>query len=131
MALSRLVKRRKVGVWYFVRRVPQAYQSLDRRTIVQQSTGVRIADDPRGVRARRVADDMNEALEELWQSRATEGPDRALVEYQAAIKAAVRLGVSPPLPDKRDRLIADLLDRVEMLKRGKIAEDTNNVAALL
>jgi hypothetical protein len=111
MVLSRLVTRRKVGVWYFVRRVPQEYQRFDPRTIVQQSTGIRISDDPRGVQARRVADAMDVALESYWQSLATEGPTKALAEYQAASNAAVKLGVSPPLQDKSERLIADLLDR--------------------
>jgi integrase len=132
MVLSRhLVKRKKVGIWYFVRRVPQQYQSFDKRAIIQQSTGIRISDDPRGIRAGHVADGMDAALESYWQSLAVEGPSKALAEYQAACKAAVKLGVSPPLQDKNERLIADLLERIEMLQRGKIAEDTNNVAALL
>jgi integrase len=130
MVVSRLVKRKKVGVWYYVRRVPQQYQSRDQRTIVQQSTGVRISDDPRGAKARRVADSLDRALESHWQALETR-PNRALAEYQAACKAAVKLGVSPPLQDKNERLIADLLDRIEMLQRGKIADDPNNVAALL
>jgi integrase len=125
------VKRKKVGIWYFVRRVPQQYQSFDKRAIVQRSTGIRISDDPRGIRAGRVADGMDEALESFWQSSATEGPSKALAEYQAACQAAMKLGVSPPLQDKNERRIADLLDRIEMLQRGKIAEDANNVAALL
>jgi integrase len=130
MVVSRLVKRKKVGVWYYVRRVPQQYQGVDPRTIVQQSTGVHISDDPRGAKARRVADGIDSALESYWQSLAG-APSKALTEYQAACKAAVKLGVSPPLQDKNERLIADLLDRIEMLQRGKIAEDPNNVAALL
>jgi integrase len=127
----RLVKRKKVGIWYFVRRVPQQYQSFDKRTIIQRSTGIRISDDPRGIRAGHVADGMDAALEAYWQSLAVERPSKALAEYQAACKAAVKLGVSPPLQDKRERQIADLLERIEMLQRGKIAEDANNVAALL
>ena len=131
MVMSRLVKRRKVGIWYYVRRVPQDYQRLDQRTIVQQSTGVRISNDPRGTQARRIADAIDAALESYWRSLATEGPKKALAEYQAACHAAVKLGVSPPLQDKTERLIADLLDRIEMLQRGRVGEDTNNVAALL
>jgi integrase len=131
MVLSRLVKRKNVGMWYFVRRVPQQYQGLDPRTIVQQSTGIAISADPRGVQARRVADGFDSALEAYWKSLATEGPSKALSEYQAACKAAAKLGVSPPLQDKNERLIADLLDRIEMLTRGKIAENSDNVAALL
>jgi integrase len=132
MVLSRrLVKRKKVGVWYYVRRVPQQYQGFDKRTIIQQSTGIRISDDPRGIHAGRVADGIDQALETYWQSLATEGPSKALAEYQAACAAAVKLGVSPPLQDKTERLMADLLDRIEMLERGKIGQDSNNVAALL
>jgi integrase len=130
MLVSRLVKRKRVGMWYYVRRVPQQYQSVDPRTIVQQSTGVAIIGDARGVQARRVADGIDRALEAYWQSLEI-GPSKALAEYQAACKAAVKLGVSPPLQDKSERLIADLLDRIEMLQRGKIAESTDNVAALL
>jgi integrase len=125
------VKRKKVGIWYFVRRVPQQYQRFDKRTIIQQSTGIRISDDPRGIRAGHVADGMDAALESYWQSLAVEGPSKALAEYQAACKAAVKLGVSPPLQDKNERPTSDLLDRIEMLLRGRIAEDSNNVAALL
>ena len=40
-----LVKRD--GVWRFVRRVPAEYAALDKRGIVQHSTKIRIADDPR------------------------------------------------------------------------------------
>ncbi len=79
MGLSRhLVKRKKVGIWYFVRRVPQQYQSFDKRAIIQQTTGIRISDDPRGIRAGHVADGMDAALESYWQSLATEGASKAL-----------------------------------------------------
>jgi integrase len=131
MVLSRLVKRVKSGTWYYVRRVPQEYQAFDPRTIIQKSTDVRISDDPRGVKARRVANGIDSALEVYWKSLAIEGPAKALAEYQAACHAAVKLGVSPPLQDKSERTIAELLERIEMLQRGRIAEDTNNVAALL
>jgi hypothetical protein len=43
------------GFWRFCRRVPDEYAALDRRAIVQQSTKVRIVDDPRALRAREVA----------------------------------------------------------------------------
>src|ERR1700734_3610857 len=132
MVLSRLSKRKKVGVWYFIRRVPQQYQYLDPRTIIQQSTGVRISDDPRGNgAARHAADAMDAALEIYWRGLATEGPKKALADYQAATNAAKKLDVSPPLQDKNERTIVELLERIEMLERGKVAEDTNNVAALL
>jgi integrase len=129
MVVTHLVKRR--GSWYYVRRVPQQYQHLDKRTHVQQSTGIRVGADPHGIQARRIEEGLNRSLEAYWQSLALEGSSKALAEYRAACEAAIKLGVSPPLQDKTERLIADLLDRIEMLQRGKIADDPNNVAALL
>jgi hypothetical protein len=59
-----LVKRD--GYWRFVRRVPKEFLERDRRAIVQQSTKVRVADDPRAIRAGEVAERMNRALEGNW-----------------------------------------------------------------
>ena len=42
------------GYWRFVRRVPKEFLELDRRGIVQQSTKVRVADDPRAIRRERL-----------------------------------------------------------------------------
>jgi hypothetical protein len=39
--------------------------------------------------------------------------------------------VSPPLPQQATRTIAELLERIERLERGKVAKDKFNVAALL
>jgi integrase len=43
--------------------------------------------------------------------------DKALAEYEAARAAAKRLGVSPPVTDKAERTIAELLQRIEILQR--------------
>jgi hypothetical protein len=48
-----LVKRD--GFWHFVRRVPKHYETTDQHGIVRETTKVRVADDPRAVRARKVA----------------------------------------------------------------------------
>ena len=81
-----LVKRE--GYWRFVRRVPREYSELDMRGIVQQSTRVRIADDPRGLRASEVAERLNRALETYWQSLLDGNTGRAVAEYEAARRAA-------------------------------------------
>src|SRR5262249_16507118 len=39
------------GFWFLVRRVPAEFAAYDTRKLVRQSTGIRIADDPRAVRA--------------------------------------------------------------------------------
>jgi integrase len=128
----RLYKNRRKSTWYYARRVPLQYAHLDPRGIVRQTTGVRIATDPHAVAARSIAAQMDTALESYWADLAGSGARRkALADYQAAMQAAIRLGVSPPLPQQGQRTVEELLRRIEMLERGKIAEDRNNVAALL
>jgi integrase len=127
----RLFKNRRKATWYFVRRVPLQYQHLDPRGMIRQTTGIRIGADPHGVAARRVAEGMDAALESYWSNLATGGAAKAMAEYQAACQAATKLGVSAPLPQQAMRTIEELLSRIERLEHGKIAEDKNNVAALL
>jgi integrase len=111
--------------------VPLKYAHLDERGIVRQTTGVRIAADPHGVAAQRIAEAIDANLESYWRDLSTGGAAKALADYKAANEAAARLGVSPPLPQQALRTIEELLSRIERLERGKVAEDRHNVAALL
>ena len=61
---------RRDGFWRFVRRVPKEYAGLDPRGIVQQSTKVRVADDPKAIRAGQVVNNLNAALEHYWRDLA-------------------------------------------------------------
>jgi integrase len=115
-----LVKRE--GYWRFVRRVPREYSELDMRGIVQQSTRVRIADDPRGLRASEVAERLNRALETYWQSLLDGNTGRAVAEYEAARRAARRMRISPPIEDAAQRTIADLLYRIEKLLADQVKD---------
>ena len=115
-----LVKRE--GYWRFVRRVPREYSELDMRGIVQQSTRVRIADDPRGLRASEVAERLNRALETYWQSLLDGNTGRAVAEYEAARRAARRMRISPPIEDAVQRTIADLLYRIEKLTADQVKD---------
>jgi integrase len=115
-----LVKRE--GYWRFVRRVPREYSELDMRGIVQQSTRVRIADDPRGLRASEVAVRLNRALETYWQSLLDGNTGRAVAEYEAARRAARRMRISPPIEDAAQRTIADLLYRIEKLTADQVKD---------
>ena len=58
---------RRGAVWHFVRRVPAEFSGLDRRGVVRHSTRVRVADDRVGRRAARVAETLNEGLEQFWK----------------------------------------------------------------
>ncbi|WP_345821136.1 hypothetical protein ABC766_03345 [Methylobacterium fujisawaense] len=56
------------GVWHYNRRVPLSLAGLDKRRFALQSTKIRVADDPRGVKARRVADRINVETEAFWRA---------------------------------------------------------------
>jgi integrase len=129
MGGGRLFKRD--GIWHFVRRVPQHYAELDGRVIVRQSTGIRVVDDPRAIHARRIADAMDNDLETLWRGRAIGDTDKAMAEYEAARAAAKRLGVSPPVADKAQRTISELLQRIELLQQGNRIKERDVVQGLL
>jgi integrase len=127
----RLYKNTHKSTWYYVRRVPLQYQRLDPRGTIRRTTGVRIGNDPHGVAARRVAEGFDAAEESHWAGLSGDSTAKPMAEYQAACEAAKKLGVSPPLPEQATRTIAELLDRIERLERGKVAEDRASVAALL
>jgi integrase len=131
MVLSRIFKKAGKSSWYYCRRVPLQFQHLDPRGIIRQTTGIRIGADPYGAAARKVAEGMDAALETYWANLAAGGDAKALAEYQAACQAAVKLGVSPPMPQQAMRTIEELLDRIDRLERGKVSDDKASVAALL
>lgn len=121
-----LVKRD--GFWRFVRRVPKEFLERDRRRIVQQSTKIRVADDPRAIRAGEVAERMNRALESYWLSLIDGDTGKAVAEYQAARNAARQMRIRPIEYDAQ-RTIAELLDRIEKLT-GNRADDRASVLAV-
>jgi integrase len=125
----RLHKNKQKSTWYFVRRVPLQYQHLDQRGMVRQTTGVRISKDPHGVAARLIAEHMDVKLESYWRDLSGGDAAKAMADYKAA--CPITLGVSAPLPQQAMRTIDELLNRIERLERGKVAEDKANVAALL
>jgi hypothetical protein len=122
-----LVKRD--GFWRFVRRVPKDYQALDPRGIVQQSTKVRVADDPHGIRAKQVASSLNAALETYWRDLVESDSAQAVRDYESARNAARRLRISEPIAQADQRTIAELLERIEKLE-GKLHNDRSSVLAV-
>jgi integrase len=120
---------RRAGFWRFVRRVPKEYAELDKRVIVQESTKIRVADDPKKVRARQVANEKNSALERYWRDLTDKDQGEAVRDYEAARKAASKLGLSPPIDDATKRTLAELYDRMEKLS-GNRAEDRAAVLAV-
>jgi integrase len=122
-----LVKRD--GFWHFVRRVPKHYETTDQHGIVRETTKVRVADDPRAVRARKVAAEINASMERRWRDFVQGDQNQALADYEAARRAARRLDISAPIDDAAQRTIAELLARIEKLE-GKHEEDRHAVLAV-
>ncbi|UHC17302.1 hypothetical protein LRS73_05250 [Methylobacterium currus] len=107
---------RRQGFWHFVRRVPETFAALDRRGIVKRTTHIRIADDPRGVRAARAAAQMNGELEAYWQGLAGGQSAEAKARYEAARKRAWQLGFSyMPAAEVAAQPLAEILARIEAL----------------
>jgi integrase len=117
------------GLWRFVRRVPKEYAALDKRRISQHSTGISVAQDPRGIRAKKVANELNFDLETYWRNLADGHSKQAVRDYEAAKHAARRLRISEPIADAAKRTIAELLDRIEKLE-GNLAKDRSAVLAV-
>jgi integrase len=120
---------RRGSFWHFIRRVPLEYAELDKRGFVQQSTKIRIADDPKAIRANRKANDYNLALERYWRDLAEGDSAQAVRDYEAAIKAARRLQISAPIDDATKRTLAEVLDRIEKLSGNRV-EDRASVLAV-
>ena len=54
--------RERDGYWYLIGRVPKAYLGLVARKSIKHSTGIAVADDPLGVRARKEVAALDAAL---------------------------------------------------------------------
>jgi integrase len=117
------------GFWHYARRVPKQYETADQQGVFKETTKIRVADDPRAIRARKVAAEINVRMERRWRDFAVGDQAQALAEYDAARKAARRLDISAPIDDAAQRTIAELLARIEKLE-GKHEEDRHAVLAV-
>jgi integrase len=122
---------RRGGFWHYTRRVPKQYAELDRRVIVQESTGIRVADDPRAIRAAPAARRLDKELEQHWR-RLASGADaqQAANDYREARAAAKRMNIAPPVDDATSRTIAELLERISKLEALNRMDDRASVLAV-
>jgi len=100
--------------------------------LVRISTRIRVADDPRGVRAQTAITKLNANLEAYWRGLATGSPDVATAEYHNAKRRARALGFDyVPVDELQSRTIDELLRRIDVLQQGNQADDPKIVAAAL
>ncbi|MCS3689066.1 tyrosine-type recombinase/integrase [Bradyrhizobium elkanii] len=102
------------GHWQFYRRVPKRYATVEPRPHLMLTTGIAVADDPKGVQAARVAAQINQHVEATWRLR-TEG-DNPKQSYADAVLVARKLGLDYLSPvEAAQKEINALLLRIETL----------------
>ena len=120
------------GFWFLVRRVPGKFALYDKRNPVRISTGIRILDDPRGVRAASVVAKLDAELQRYWKDKRS-GRDRdSEARYEQACNRVRSLGLNyVPAADAAVNLsLDDILRRCEILTRRGTAESASEVSAL-
>ncbi len=118
------------GLWYLVRRVPAEFSDLDKRGLVRMSTGIAVADDPRGVRARAAVERLDHDLFDYWAALRSGVDSGARQRLDAAQKRARIRGLEYRTASEiAEGDLRDMLRRLTMLE-GSI-EDRAEVVAVL
>ena len=121
------------GFWFLVRRVPGEFVPFDRRNPVRISTCIRVADDPRGVRAGEVVARLDRDLARYWKDKRSGKDADAEARYKQACSSARSLGLAyVPAAEAATQLpIEDMLRRFEtVILRGTAAKPTEVSAVL-
>lgn len=126
MNIQHLHKRR--GYWYYIRRVPDHARTVDTRKWINKTTGIRIADDPRGISARARMSDFEIGLETEWADKLA-GRDPA---PRAAYKRCLAITGAHHLPYLEQSAV-ERLDNTKFAQRLDIvhADLTHEVAAAM
>jgi integrase len=121
------------GFWFLVRRVPGEFSAFDTRKLVRISTGIRIVDDPRGIRAAEIVSKLHAGLIQYWKDK-RRGRDRdAEMRYQQACERSRSLGFNyVPAAEAASTLpVEEILRRFENLARRDVVDSTREVTAVL
>lgn len=109
---------RRAGVWYYVRRVPDRLAHVDGRVIVRMSTGIRIPDDPKGIKAAAAARALDAETKRLWRETLAGRADEARAIYDAARRTARHHGFDyAPAAEIALRPIEEIVRCLEVLAR--------------
>lgn len=101
------------GIWHYARRVPASVMALDGRGVVRITTKIRVADDPRGIKASRVSERINGEIEAYWVGLIEGRASEAKARYDAARTRARSFGFDYLTAEK----VADLplMERLQRL----------------
>lgn len=123
---------RRAGFWHYARRVPPPFAELDRRGIVKQSTKVRVADDPRGLKASAVAEQINAETEAYWRGLLDGQSAEASRRYEAARKRARAMGFDyAQAAEVAARPLDEFMARLERVMQARPEAEESTAAAVL
>jgi hypothetical protein len=106
------------GFWHFVRRVPLEYAALDPRRVIKHSTKVEVRKDRRGIKAGKIADKMNRALEADWHGLSEGKPQEAPERYAETRRRVRSLGFDyAEMAELANRPTIEMLERLEKLEK--------------
>jgi len=110
------------GYWYLIRRLPNTYSTLDPRPRVVISTGIRIADDPRGYTARIAVAKLDAGLNAYWRSLKAGNSGNARHQYDATIETARTIGIDYTTAANlaQTKPVHDIVDRLDQLDEATI-----------
>lgn len=120
------------GIWYLIRWVPKAFQHLDTRKIVRLSTTIRVADDPRAIRARAAVRTLDLELQAYWRGMLDGQAGEARRRFEAAQKRARALQLDyRTAGELAEGPLDEILKRVQLLiDRGGV-ENVNEASAIM
>jgi hypothetical protein len=104
------------GIWYLIRWVPKAFQHLDTRKIVRLSTTIRVADNPRAIRARAAVRTLDLELQAYWRGMLDGQAGEARRRFEAAQKRARALQLDyRTAGELAEGPLDEILKRVQLL----------------
>ncbi|WP_192182977.1 tyrosine-type recombinase/integrase [Mesorhizobium amorphae] len=120
------------GIWYLVRRVPKEFAAYDPRGLVRISTGVAVADDPRGIRARDAVRSLGAGLEAYWRRLGDGQSAEAALRFEAVRKRARSFGVAYRTNEELAAgPLDELMARIKLLLDKDAVEDAKDVSAVM
>lgn len=123
---------RRSGVWYYLRRVPDNVAPYDKRMFARQTTKIRVADDPRGFKARKVAEKINAETEAYWLTLLRGDAENAQARYDAARAQARGFGFDYLTADQIAQVPReDRVARIEAVMAAPAAQEASAVASVM
>lgn len=120
------------GIWYYIRNVPTEYRLFDGRGQILISTNIRVADDPRAVRATEIVRKLDGDTFAFWRARQVGTDAEAELKYKNALAVMQANGFAFIPKSQFDTLAADeVLQRLDVLIERQSLNNVAEGAALM